>query len=470
MDDHDYHRWDFFMEDEDSSYDSDCRDRGETYTITFCDQAENHAGMQTLGKMADEGFDLGDFEEAKRKFEDQGCECRIYSLQGLSFTLSNDLPFLLVVKNGVDALFGIDPDEEERIGDGADSLYREHRELRKDKKAFMRGKVVNKIARHNLCFGDQAQKADFENKKGTIVPFEAVDYTREVREKLPEFLGEKAKNLVAEANYYYDPKKCYIGFHGDSERRIVCGIRLGEPFPLHFQWYHDSKPVGDRLELLLGHGDLYFMSEKTVGTDWKKKKIPTLRHAAGFAKTLKLDAYPIDLSQKEEYVKVVLSSSTHDRLWKGEKSLASYQLYEKKLKQASAKVTEKYLVTVTLRVESGTISVHKLLEKEDTKILERDWKLFSSSNRTLSNKRRDDFAPSGGCCGQSRCFVCSNVYGRVKDVTIKELSTDEVLTLEKINFDSGLQKGVFGKLLDFDDSSSIKKNRHTSAIDFGAFK
>ena len=31
------------------------------------------------------------------------------------------------------------------------------------------------------------------------------------------------------------------------------------------------------------------MTEKTVGTDWKKKNIPTLRHAAGFAKALKLD-------------------------------------------------------------------------------------------------------------------------------------------------------------------------------------
>jgi hypothetical protein len=31
-------------------------------------------------------------------------------------------------------------------------------------------------------------------------------------------------------------------------------------------------------------GDVYIMSEKTVGTDWKKKTIPTLRHATGCAK------------------------------------------------------------------------------------------------------------------------------------------------------------------------------------------
>jgi hypothetical protein len=31
----------------------------------------------------------------------------------------------------------------------------------------------------------------------------------------------------------------------------------------------------------LAHGDMYAMSEKAVGFDWKKKKIFTLRHATG---------------------------------------------------------------------------------------------------------------------------------------------------------------------------------------------
>ena len=38
----------------------------------------------------------------------------------------------------------------------------------KDKR---RNKVLNKKARHNLCFADEAQKADFEKGLGTIVPF-----------------------------------------------------------------------------------------------------------------------------------------------------------------------------------------------------------------------------------------------------------------------------------------------------------
>jgi len=35
------------------------------------------------------------------------------------------------------------------------------------------------------------------------------------------------------------------------------------------------------------HGDIYIMSDKAVGNDWKKRKIHTLRHAAGFEQNLK---------------------------------------------------------------------------------------------------------------------------------------------------------------------------------------
>ena len=37
---------------------------------------------------------------------------------------------------------------------------------------------------------------------------------------------------------------------------------------------------------MLNHGDFYVMSEKTVGFDWKRKSILTLRHAAGAKKYL----------------------------------------------------------------------------------------------------------------------------------------------------------------------------------------
>lgn len=35
------------------------------------------------------------------------------------------------------------------------------------------------------------------------------------------------------------------------------------------------------MEISLQPGDVYIMSEKAVGFDWKRSAVPTLRHAAG---------------------------------------------------------------------------------------------------------------------------------------------------------------------------------------------
>lgn len=86
---------------------------------------------------------------------------------------------------------------------------------------------------------------------------------------------------------YYDPKECGIGFHGDGERKKVVALRLGARMNLQYQWFVRSEPVGKRIEFFLDYGDLYAMREKASGNDWKKKIIPTLRHAAGGKSSLK---------------------------------------------------------------------------------------------------------------------------------------------------------------------------------------
>jgi len=53
---------------------------------------------------------------------------------------------------------------------------------------------------------------------------------------------------------------------------------------LHFQWYQNSKPIGENICFELYSGDFYIMSAKAVGQDWQKRLIPTLRHAAGCKK------------------------------------------------------------------------------------------------------------------------------------------------------------------------------------------
>ena len=169
-----------------------------------------------------------------------------------------------------------------------DDLYQEQikMSLKADTKALMYGRVVNKHARTNLCFDKVAQTANYAKGMGTIIAYDEVTLTSEVKNNLPQWFGHMANDMIAEANYYANPLKNYIGYHGDSERRIVIAYRLGAEMPLHYQWFHQSEPIGHRIELSIRHGDIYVMGEKAVGFDWKKKKIYTLRHAAGAQKLL----------------------------------------------------------------------------------------------------------------------------------------------------------------------------------------
>ena len=234
-------------------------------TLTFGECAENHVGNQQLGEIGEAGFTLDEMAHARESFESAGCRAELVELgQGAA---------VLVVCNGVKA-FGV----------GADALFAEHDALDPDKKALMYKKVVNKKARHNLCYDEASQCADYQAGKGTVVAFAAVPLLQKIRDGISRVMGTgKAAGLKCELNKYYDPSKCGIGFHGDSERKMVVAVRLGVSIPLHFQWFHRHEPIGERFVISLQHGDMYVMSEKATGFDWKSSSIPTLRHAAGCA-------------------------------------------------------------------------------------------------------------------------------------------------------------------------------------------
>ena len=250
--------------------------------LTFGDAGENHVGMQKIGKLASDGYSKKDLENAKKYFEEKGCLCELVDLS--IEDIKDENASVLIIRGGVNCLL-----ENEM---GADILYKEQSTLEKDTKVFMYGRVVNKHARHNLCFGEENQDPDYENKKGRIIAFRDVPNLLKIKNSLENFLGEKGKDMIAEGNYYYDVKKCGIGYHGDAERKRVVACKLASSkdveMYLHYQWYKNSEPVGKNFRLTLFHGDIYIMGEKAVGYDWKKKSIYTLRHAAGCEKYTKI--------------------------------------------------------------------------------------------------------------------------------------------------------------------------------------
>ncbi len=248
----------------------------ETYTLTFGDCAENHVGMQKIGKISTEGFTVEDLIDIHIRAVKEGLECDFYDL---SVFLEEHADMkdvegasVLVIRKGINHFVS------------SDELFKEQKSLNHDKKAFMYGRVVNKRARYNLCFSENSQEPDYENKKGRIIAYSDVIFTSILRKKLPLLFGPKSKDLMLEGNYYYDSSKCGIGFHGDTERRKVIGARLGKTMPLVYQWYAFGKKIGDQQVIQLNDGDMYVMSEKAGGFDWKTKKSYTLRHAAGCEK------------------------------------------------------------------------------------------------------------------------------------------------------------------------------------------
>jgi hypothetical protein len=254
------------------------------YSITFGDCAENHTGMELLGEPITVGLKYSDMKQLSKWFVSQGCDAKLYAIDRLvpesMRALNNTEPLnarLLVVKNGLSA-FNID----------ADDLYAEMETIECDTKYYdtRRARVLNKHARHNVCFGDNSQDPDYENKKGRVVSFDDVENTNVLRQGL-QGIHPKLNSLQAELNKYYDPAKTGIGFHGDSERKITIGCRIGYSHPIVFRAYYKGKQIGTQAHFELNHGDMYVMSDKTVGTDWKRRNIVTFRHAAGAGKYTK---------------------------------------------------------------------------------------------------------------------------------------------------------------------------------------
>lgn len=68
--------------------------------------------------------------------------------------------YVLVIRKGVQHILGTKD---------TTTLMAENDALTMDKHAFMKGRVVNKHARWNLCFADEDQEPEYADGKGRIV-------------------------------------------------------------------------------------------------------------------------------------------------------------------------------------------------------------------------------------------------------------------------------------------------------------
>jgi len=249
-----------------------------TITITYGENVENHVGNQQIGAEIQNGISSKRLKEIYNEMVGKGYSCEfinITSLLDAKTRNSTNEPIaahILIVRDFVNTYFKEDIDKK---------LYTKLSKLNWDTHARMYGRVVNKHARYNLCFADFAQEPNYEIGNGRVYDFNScgIPELAKIRKFFEKLLCD-GTSLNAEGNYYYDSTKCYIGYHGDTERKIVAGVRFGESFSLSYQWYHCSESISEPLTLQLQSGDMYIMSEKATGNDWKNRSKLTLRHAA----------------------------------------------------------------------------------------------------------------------------------------------------------------------------------------------
>ena len=279
----------------------------ERISLTMAPGGENHRGNQLIGRMPikGEGFTCNDIEMMGENISKvmKKEDIEVLNLNNLSGEESimglkeEDQARFIILRNWSDQTETI---YKECINDKWDSKYLDpnkyRTEIKDGKEVRIRGRVMNKLARTNLCYvAGMSQEPEYIEGKGTIVDLNSKktlnNEVNRLREMLQTSLIEgdsksKVEINVVEGNRYYNLKKTGIGFHGDTERVIVICLTIGGGgnYPMRFQWFKDGMPIGNPIDINLNDGDVYVMSEKAVGADWKLRSKYTLRHAAGAEK------------------------------------------------------------------------------------------------------------------------------------------------------------------------------------------
>lgn len=277
-------------------------------TITFGDRAENHVGMQQIGELSDCGFKYDDLLNFKSYFDLNSSppmitikRKKIKNLNNIGDNIDDNNTNVNNIDDIGSSVSSVNDNINNNIDDNIDDDINNN--INGDNISSVNDDINNNVstnlynlkelaglsnlqevpehARWNICFSNFSQEPNYENKMGTIINFDEVPLTNYIKNKFEEITNSK---LQGEGNYYYDTDKTGIGFHGDSERKKIIAVKLGEIIPFEYQWYFEKEPVGERIHLQSGDGDIYMMDEIASGFNWKKRKIYTLRHAVGCKK------------------------------------------------------------------------------------------------------------------------------------------------------------------------------------------
>ena len=353
----------------------------ERMSLTMAPGGENNRGMEIIGRMPikGEGFTAKDIEGLGPYFNKlmggSIGDRKAFVLDINALSIDDKINHLLEDEDQARVLLlrgwakGGDMDIYKEIAPIRwDAEYLDPNKYRTEivdgKEVRIRGKRMNKRARTNLCFvADREQEPAVFEGKGTIYDLKKMEKLNESVERLREEIaaglieiGSKTKVVinVVEGNRYYDLKKTGIGFHGDTERVVVICLSIGAfNYPMRWQWFKDGMPVGKAIDITLNSGDVYIMSEKAVGADWKLKSKYTLRHSAGAEKYRSLSKWEKRRPGYEARIKAKAEKAAEKAKAKAERAsikaaFKRVKTKKKELKKGSLNDEEKELAKVLL--------------------------------------------------------------------------------------------------------------------------
>jgi len=253
------------------------------YAITFGEVAILHVGGKEIGNgIREQGFTTTELKLISEKLGDLAEYISISDSLPEHLKQDNDAGILVIRCNSESKTDDTIPVSK----DFANRLYLEQKnKVTYDNKYWdnRRGKTLNKRARENIVFGAEEIEHSDDYRQSSVKSFSNLPELLKIKSLLPNIIGNKANGLNAEGNHYHQPKSG-IGYHGDAERKIVICLSLGKSSILRYNWRmpgsseHTHKPI----DVEVNHGDIYIMSEKATGFDWKKRSKVRVVHGAGY--------------------------------------------------------------------------------------------------------------------------------------------------------------------------------------------
>jgi hypothetical protein len=267
--------------------------RQHRYALTMGEQAEIHVGGTSIGHgLAPNGYKVAELKGIADRFP-SAAHLTILSDRLDEKDRDENQAAVLLIKKGINLIMR-DPKYDDQMLVEQDSIQYDTQYFDRRRKT-----TLHKRARHNTVFHNQGNVHSSDYRQSTVIAYSQVPLLSKLRARLPLVLGEKALELNTEGNFYFETNSG-IGFHGDGERKIVICSSLGTSTTLRFVWRAPKSSIAYResFDLNIEHGDIYIMSEKATGFDWRCTSKFRLVHAAGSNKYLDPKAKAISKKSK----------------------------------------------------------------------------------------------------------------------------------------------------------------------------